>query len=95
MAAVLANLLNPKLTIFFFAFLPQFISPQAAHPVVDMVMLSAVFMVMTLVVFALYGVFAGAARTHLIERPAIVRRAQRAFSLTFIALAGKLAFTTR
>jgi threonine/homoserine/homoserine lactone efflux protein len=94
-AAVLANLLNPKLTIFFFAFLPQFISPQAAHPVLDMARLSAVFMLMTFVVFALYGVFAGAARTRLIERPAIVRRLQKTFSLTFIGLAGKLATTTR
>jgi len=95
LSAVLANLLNPKLTIFFFAFLPQFVSPQAAHPIVEMVTLSAVFMLMTLVVFGLYGTFAGAARSHLIERPAVVRRLQRAFSVTFVGLAGKLATTTR
>jgi threonine/homoserine/homoserine lactone efflux protein len=93
--AVLANLLNPKLTIFFFAFLPQFVSAQATHPVLQMVGLSAVFMVMTFVVFGFYGVFAGAARSHLIERPAVVRRLERAFSLTFVGLAGKLATTTR
>jgi threonine/homoserine/homoserine lactone efflux protein len=95
LTAVLANLLNPKLTIFFFAFLPQFISPQASHPFLDMVMLSAVFMLMTLVVFALYGLFASLARSHLIDRPAVVRRAQRAFSVAFLGLAGKLAFTSR
>jgi threonine/homoserine/homoserine lactone efflux protein len=94
-SAVLANLLNPKLTIFFFAFLPQFIAPRSAHPVVDMVALSLVFMLMTLVVFAAYGVFAGTARTHLLGRPAVVRRLQRAFALSFVGLAGRLAVTTR
>jgi threonine/homoserine/homoserine lactone efflux protein len=92
---VLANLLNPKLTIFFFAFLPQFVSAHAAHPILQMVGLGAVFMVMTFIVFGLYGLFAGAARSHLIERPAIIRRLGRVFSLTFVGLAGKLATTTR
>lgn len=94
-SAILANLLNPKLTVFFFVFLPQFVSVDAAHPIVELVALSAVFMVMTFVVFAIYGVFASAARSQLIERPAIVRRLQRTFSLTFVGLAGKLATTTR
>jgi threonine/homoserine/homoserine lactone efflux protein len=90
-SAVLANLLNPKLTIFFFAFLPQFVSPHAAHPVLQMVGLSVVFMVMTFAVFGVYGIFAGVARTYLIERPAVIRRLQRAFSVAFVGLAGKLA----
>jgi threonine/homoserine/homoserine lactone efflux protein len=94
-SAVLANLLNPKLTIFFFAFLPQFVSPDAADPVLQMVGLSAVFMVMTFVVFGCYGVFAGVARSHLVERPALVRRLGRIFALTFVGLAAKLAVTTR
>ena len=98
-AAVLANLLNPKLTVFFFAFLPQFVSTGTtggtggASPVLQMLELSAVFMVMTLVVFACYGIFASAARSHLIERPAVVRRLERVFALTFVGLAGKLATT--
>lgn len=58
-------------------------------------MLSAVFMATTFVVFAGYGWFAAAARRHVIERPTVVRRMQRAFSLCFVALAGKLAVTTR
>jgi threonine/homoserine/homoserine lactone efflux protein len=94
-SAVLANLLNPKLTIFFFAFLPQFVSARATHPILQMLQLSAVFMLMTFVVFAFYGIFAGAARSRLIERPAVIRRLERIFSLTFVGLAGKLATTTR
>jgi threonine/homoserine/homoserine lactone efflux protein len=92
-SAVLANLLNPKLTIFFFAFLPQFISTGASHPILQLLQLSAVFMLMTFVVFAFYGIFAGAARSRLIERPAVIRRVERIFSLTFVGLAGKLATT--
>lgn len=92
-SAVLANLLNPKLTLFFVAFLPQFVSADADHPVLEMVGLSAVFMVMTFLVFGLYGAFAGAARTHLVERPAVLRRLRRAFSVTFVGLAGRLAAT--
>ena len=94
-SAVLANLLNPKLTIFFFAFLPQFVSARASHPILQMLQLSGVFMLMTFVVFAFYGIFAGAARSRLIERPAVIRRLERIFSLTFVALAGRLATTTR
>jgi threonine/homoserine/homoserine lactone efflux protein len=52
-------------------------------------------MLMTLVVFTLYGIFSGTARTHLIQRPAVVRRIQRTFSVTFVAFAGKLASTAR
>ena len=92
-SAVLANLLNPKLTIFFFAFLPQFVSTSSAQPILQMMELSAVFMVMTFIVFGCYGIFASAARSHLIERPAIIRRLERIFSLTFIGLAGKLVTT--
>jgi threonine/homoserine/homoserine lactone efflux protein len=94
-SAVLANLFNPKLTIFFFAFLPQFVSARASHPILQMLQLSAVFMLMTFVVFAFYGIFAGAARSRLIERPAVIRRVERIFSLTFVGLAGRLATTTR
>jgi threonine/homoserine/homoserine lactone efflux protein len=93
--AVVANLLNPKLTLFFFAFLPQFVPAGTAHPVLRMLALSGVFMALTLGVFSAYGVFAAAARTHLINRPRIVRRLQRAFSLTFVGLSAKLATTAR
>lgn len=92
---VAVNLLNPKLTIFFFAFLPQFVPSSAPHTVLRMLALSAVFMAMTFVVFAAYGIFAGLVRGQVLSRPALLRRIQRAFAVTFAGLAGKLAFTTR
>lgn len=70
--AVFINVLNPKLTIFFFAFLPQFVRPGTAHVVPRMLLLSAVFMLATLIVFALYGIFAATMRRHVISRPRVV-----------------------
>ena len=92
--AVLANLLNPKLTLFFFAFLPQFISPRgSALP--QMLLLSGVFMAMTMVVFVGYGLFASGMRKHVIAKPRVVRRIQRTFSLSYIGIGAKLATTHR
>ena len=94
LTAVLANLLNPKLTVFFFAFLPQFVTPGRAE-LTQMLALSAVFMAMTLVVFGCYGWFAATMRRHVIERPQVVRRIQRTFSLSYLALGAKLATVHR
>jgi threonine/homoserine/homoserine lactone efflux protein len=94
-SAVLVNLLNPKLTIFFFAFLPQFVPRDDPNGLVKMLALSAVFMVMTFVVFALYGLFAAAARRHVVSRPRIVTRIRRAFAVSFVALGARLATTSR
>ena len=68
-SGVLINILNPKLTIFFFAFLPQFVSTDAPRRAAQMLELSAVFMLVTFVVFAVYGVFAAAVRSHVVSRP--------------------------
>ena len=92
---VAVNLLNPKLTIFFFAFLPQFVPSTEPHSVVRMLGLSAVFMAMTFVVFAAYGVCAGLLRGHVLSRPQLLRRIQRTFAVSFAGLAGKLALTSR
>jgi threonine/homoserine/homoserine lactone efflux protein len=94
-SAVLVNLLNPKLTLFFFAFLPQFVPDHAGSQIGPMLTLSGVFMAMTLVVFAGYGLFAAAMREHVIARPHIVRRMRRVFAVSFVALGAKLAATTR
>ena len=67
--AVLINILNPKLSIFFFAFLPQFVTADEPHPLARMLVLSAVFMGLTFVVFVGYGLFAAAIRTHVVSRP--------------------------
>jgi threonine/homoserine/homoserine lactone efflux protein len=88
------NVLNPKLTLFYFAFLPQFIDP-ARPPVGQMLYLSAVFMAMTFVVFACYGAFAAAVRTHVIRRPRVVTRMRRTFAATYVALAARMAVTAR
>lgn len=93
--AVLANLLNPKLTLFFFAFLPQFVDPESSGALARMAGLSGLFMAMTFVVFVGYGVFASYLRVHLIDRPQVVRRLQRAFSLSYLGLGAKLATTHR
>jgi threonine/homoserine/homoserine lactone efflux protein len=94
-SAMLSNLLNPKLTVFFFAFLPQFVPSHAADAVPRLLLLSGVFMAMTFVVFVLYGVAASAARRQIIERPGVLLRLRRAFSVSFVALGVKLATTSR
>ena len=94
-SAVLVNLLNPKLTIFFFAFLPQFVPQHDPNGLVKMLALSAVFMLMTFVVFALYGLFAAAARQHVVNRPRIVNRIRRLFAVSFVALGARLAAAGR
>jgi threonine/homoserine/homoserine lactone efflux protein len=94
-SGVLVNILNPKLTIFFFAFLPQFVDTDAPGSLMHMVGLSAVFMALTFVVFAIYGVFAAAVRRHVIGRPSVVRWMRRTFAGSFVALSAKLALSSR
>ena len=94
-AAILANLLNPKLSIFFLAFLPQFIAAEEAAPLVRMLALSLVFMLMTFVVFAIYGVFAAAVRRHIVSRPSVLAWMRRSFAAAFAGLGAKLALTER
>jgi threonine/homoserine/homoserine lactone efflux protein len=93
--AILINILNPKLSIFFLAFLPQFISADEAHPLSQMLLLSAVFMLMTFVVFALYGLFAASIRNHVITRPRVLTWMRRSFAGAFAVLGAKLAFADR
>jgi threonine/homoserine/homoserine lactone efflux protein len=94
-SGVLINILNPKLTIFFFAFLPQFVGPGEAGTLPRMLELSAVFMLLTLVVFVGYGVFAAAVRRHVVSRPRVMTWMRRAFAGAFVALGARLAVTSR
>jgi len=89
----LINILNPKLTIFFFAFLPQFVGPGEPRGFVRMLEPSAVFMLITFVVFAVYGVFAAAVREQVVTRPRVLTWMRRVFAGSFVALGAKLAFT--
>ena len=94
-SAMLSNLLNPKLTVFFFAFLPQFVPPHAPHELQRLILLSGVFMAMTFVVFVFYGVAAAAVRHYVIERPKVIQRVRRLVAASFVGLGIKLATTSR
>jgi threonine/homoserine/homoserine lactone efflux protein len=91
----LINILNPKLSIFFLAFLPQFIATEEAHPLARMLELSATFMAMTFAVFVLYGLFAAAVRDRVVSRPRVMMWLRRAFAGGFALLGAKLAFAER
>ena len=93
--AILINILNPKLSIFFLAFLPQFVSAGEAHPVPRLLELSAVFMLMTFAVFVGYGLFAASIRDHVISRPRVLMWMRRTFAAAFVALGARLAFADR
>jgi len=90
---VLINILNPKLTLFFFAFLPLFVSPDGSSPTNQMIALSAVFMGMTLVIFIFYGILASGISKYVMKSPKSIRRIQRSFAVIFAVLAVKLALS--
>jgi threonine/homoserine/homoserine lactone efflux protein len=94
-AAVLVNLLNPKLSIFFLAFLPQFVSAGDSHRLLHMLELSAVFMVATFVVFVGYGLIASSVRRLVISRPRVLAWMRRTFAAAFVGLGAKLALAER
>mgnify|MGYP001198561175 CR=1 FL=1 len=92
---VAINLLNPKLSIFFFAFLPQFVATDDPRPLTTMILLSLVFMAMTFLIFALYGLFAAQMRDRVMARPAVLAWLRRGFAAAFVALGARLAFAQR
>ncbi|MGH1415992.1 MAG: LysE family translocator [Pelagimonas sp.] len=89
--AALINILNPKLSIFFLALLPPFLSGNAATATAEMTLLGGVFMAMTFGIFALYGAFAAFARKWLLGSERVMRWLNRSFAAVFAALAGRLA----
>ena len=92
---MLLNLLNPKLTLFFLAFMPQFVDAGAANATAQMLGLASVFMALTFVVFALYGVLAAQARDQVISRPKVMRWVRRSFASMFALMGLRLAFAGR
>jgi threonine/homoserine/homoserine lactone efflux protein len=93
--ALLLNILNPKLTLFFLAFLPQFIARDAPTPLLQLLTLSGIFMVMTFVVFVIYGLLAHAFRQAVIESPRVQAWLRRSFAAAFAGLAINLALSDR
>ena len=93
--AFLLNILNPKLTIFFLAFLPQFVQSNATEPLLQLLLLSAVFMAMTFVVFVIYGFLAHVFRKTVIESQRVQSWLRRGFAVTFAGLGANLAFTEK
>ncbi len=89
----LLNILNPKLTLFFLAFLPQFVEPAATSPLTQMLILSSVFMAMTFVVFVAYGFLAHTFRTVVIESPRAQAWLRRGFTAAFAGLGTNLALS--
>ena len=90
---LLINILNPKLSIFFLAFLPLFISPDAASPMVQMLLLSAVFMAMTFIIFVLYGLSANYVRKYIVNTSRVATWLKKSFAVIFALLGLKLAMT--
>jgi threonine/homoserine/homoserine lactone efflux protein len=93
--AIAINLLIPKLRILFFAFLPLFISKNSPSPTLEMVILSTVFMLITFIVFALYGILASGISVYLINSSKAVKQFQQVFALIFAAFAVKLALSEK
>lgn len=93
--AFLLNILNPKLTLFFLAFLPQFVAADAASPLGQLLLLSAVFMAMTFVVFVAYGFLAHAFRKAVIESPRVQAWLRRGFAAAFAGLGANLALSEK
>jgi threonine/homoserine/homoserine lactone efflux protein len=94
-SAIAVNLFNPKLSIFFFAFLPQFVRADDPDRFRRVLELGLVFMAMTFVVFVVYGLFAASVRTHVIARPRVLAWMRRIFAAAFVALGARLALSER
>jgi threonine/homoserine/homoserine lactone efflux protein len=94
-SGITVNLLNPKLTVFFFAFLPQFVPASSPHATLHMLLLSGVFMAMTFAVFAVYGALAAGLRDRVLSRPRLVDQIRKTFAVSFAALGARLAVESR
>jgi len=88
--AVFINLFNPKLSIFFLAFLPLFVSLESEFPIIQFIFLGIIFMLMTLIVFIIYGLFAHNVSKYFRQSGVLYTWTQRAFAIIFVILGAKL-----
>ncbi|WFE89687.1 LysE family translocator [Roseibium porphyridii] len=91
----LINILNPKLTVFFLAFLPQFVSPAASNPTLEMLLHGAVFMAMTFLVFVVYGMFASLIGERILRSDRVLVWMRRTVAATFAGFGLRLALAER
>lgn len=94
MDGALLNALNPKLSLFFLAFLPQFTSNTTQAPIAELTVLAGIFMLMTFVVFIIYGGFASFARDYVISKPNVMKWIRNSFAASFGLLGLRLAFSS-
>lgn len=92
---IFINILNPKLSIFFLAFLPQFIDPNLASATSQTLILGTIFMAMTIVIFICYGLFASLLRQKVLNSPKILRAIKWCFASVFMALGVRLALSEK
>ena len=92
---IFVNTLNPKLSIFFLAFLPQFIKPELSSATSQTLILGAVFMAMTIVIFIMYGLFASLLRRKVLGSPTVMKVIKYCFASIFMALGLRLALSER
>ncbi len=92
---IFMNVTNPKVSIFFLAFLPQFVRPGAGDELAQLLGLSATFMLMTFVIFAIYGLLAHAFRKAVVESQQVQAWLRRGFAASFAGLGANLALADR
>jgi threonine/homoserine/homoserine lactone efflux protein len=92
---IFINILNPKLSIFFLAFLPQFIDVNLASATSQTLLLGAIFMAMTIVIFICYGMFASLVRQKILNSPKILKAIKWCFASVFMALGVRLALSEK
>ena len=92
---VLSNVSNPKIVVFFFAFLPQFVDPKSAHPTADLFFLGVLYAAMGLVVKAGVGLAAGSLSERVLKRPRALVWINRASGAVLVGLGLRLAASER
>ncbi|MBW2651196.1 MAG: LysE family translocator [Deltaproteobacteria bacterium] len=92
---IFINILNPKLSIFFLAFLPQFIDPKLASATSQTLILGTIFMAMTIIIFICYGIFASLLRQKVLNNPKILKAIKWCFASVFMALGVRLALSEK